>query len=75
MNRTQVRVLKDALASAQRRAGSTAHDGEALWLHTWIIPRLEAVIGPAEGRMTEFEADAQEADADPDHFICLRSKR
>ena len=75
MTKAQLRALKKALASAQQRARSTAQDGERLWLHTWIIPRLEAVIGPAEGRMTEVEADAQEADADPDDFICPRSKR
>lgn len=55
MNKTQVRVLKDALTSAQQRARSTQHDGERLWLHTWIIPRLADVIGRAEGTVTEFQ--------------------
>jgi len=55
MNRTQLRVLKDALDTAQRRAKYTAHDEEKLWLETWIIPALDAVIGRSVGHVSEFE--------------------
>jgi len=44
MTKTQLRVLKDVLDKAKRRAASTANDGERLWLHTWIIPPLEEVL-------------------------------
>ena len=52
MTKTQLEVIKKALASAQRRASSTAEEGEKLWLHTWIIPNLAAVIGKEEGTVT-----------------------
>jgi len=55
MTKTQLRVLKDALAKAKRRANSSACDGESLWLHTWIVPPLEDVIGREEGSVSEFD--------------------
>ena len=52
MTKTQLAVLKKALESAKTRASSTAEEGEKLWLHTWIIPNLAAVIGKEEGTVT-----------------------
>lgn len=69
MTKTQLAVLKKALASAQRRASSTAEEGEKLWLHTYIIPKLEQVIGRRS------VVETQETEADPEHNVCVRTKR
>jgi hypothetical protein len=55
MTKTLLHVIVDVLEHAKRRARSTPHDGEKLWLATHVIEPLQDVLacvrseeGPAE---------------------------
>ena len=71
MNKTQLAVLKQTLKSAQTRAASVAQEGEKLWLHTYIIPQLAALIGHEAGTVSEYEL----RDTVPNELISIQSKR
>jgi len=57
VTKNELLVIKDVLAHARRRAGSTASDGERLWLHTYVLPQLEDALARAEGRAGKRRAE------------------
>ncbi len=71
MKKTLTHVIVDVLKHAKRRASSTRNDGEALWLHTYVVEPLQDVLEVAAPGHNRFVWDA----TDVETRVSKRSKK